>query len=1322
MVALGEFGKLRITHGAVLVLAACVGAFACLVAPPSSSADGGSTSVIGEVIPGGMVVDPSGTPAVAGTDNSCHVSIISGCLVIGNPSASNFAPLTVSDGFNLQSPVPVPWQGLEQSAEATIANLRGVPADRRNRNWARPEINASMFLDLIGLIHKKADGETLTDAEQADLDVLATAYQTYEKNVADRALRLYDEWAADPCDFLVPVGTSPRAYLDSLGTTCAGPVLGTIATVPPPKAEQFTEWARELVGDDLRRSLVPQVLHFSQVSGAPAMTADEADAEIALEYQNAIGSLEKGFSFLAAAAHVAANAPTATQPEAAGEVVDEIKEATTEHGTDRFVEAFGDVIESSVKLVGPFREGFFGIEQQAAEALQNVSGADKIGYDTPIGPYTEVQQELVDLITEELESAEFEAEMAELFAEGIEIGGVVIGAAEVITAEAIQVGQDINVLPTLQSNRDEAYATPDLEELTQTSEGWAKLENAFVNELMPDFTFRKLREPAPDGAAPAASVNDPQFQINPDGAPSQITTSPSILVDDWARPGMPQAISVGNGWVTRRPLDGVASDNVALIGGAPTPGKDVLGQAVSDTTFNYIDPNGDWWRAWPVRGSMMQVRFAKRLTGDVSVYRYLSQGIPSEIPCHDNSFGFTVTPKNNGFSCVVGSGTHFASELAAGDFVMLGDEVKKVDHVFSDTAFTTTSPFKGSSGAFEPIDVGSSVVKIVSGDENCFSDGNCRYSDSVDYESSRGSGSFPGFYTATIGDRPPVIAPSITGTLHSGPVQIGQTCDPQGNCTTPSVPTWSFAPGEQLTLDTHAFDPDAGDSIRILNWDICDDETLPLCTIIGTAPGSDGNGLAHTFDHAGTWSVDIFAVDQSGKRTEVTTTLKVRKADQEITDHGAFGFPAPDPVPRYGKHLTLVPLSSSGLPVDVTSDTPSVCTATGTHGTTITYVGVGHCAIEEAQPGNATYNAAPSLTDLSFPVFSAVAIVTASPSVQYSDQLPNLNVLGSVSGLVGTDQLAGALTGCTAATVTTTAGNVTSPAGAYALTGCSGLSGANYIVDYTGSLTVTPEDATITSTTPELVATAGSTTTTAAVPLSATVAQAADGHLGDLTNAHVDFLIWSSTNTTATPSYTVANVAANASGIASTSLSLPAGAYRLVVRLSNHDFFTGVGAMDSVLVFQPQPGLRESGAGWVTDSSAGGNHKSHFAFNLANASNGAPSGAATFSWIGSTDGYAYTASCSNWSGGGFRFSGTGVSATCVGTVTAVNLSTGQVVAGIGGSGYSIVLNATDNGSGGKSDTFSALVKAPGGATVHNLSGAGGAQVTIGGGNITFQKK
>ena len=1236
------------------------------------SADSPSVAVSGELIPLGVIVDPSGQPAVAGTNNSCGTSFISGCLVAGSPSASNFAPLTVSDGFELQSPVPVEWQGLEQSAEALISNLRGVPADRRNRNWARPEINASMFLELIGRIRKQADGEALTDPEQAEVDLLATAYQTYEKDVADRAISLYDEWAVIPCDFLVPVGDTPRAYLDSIGTTCAGPILGTIASVPPPSAEQFTEWARELVGEDYRRALVGQVLHFSQVSGAATLTADEADAEIAREYQNAIGSLEKGFSFLAAAARVAENAPTATQPEAAGELLDEIKEATTEQATDRFVEVFAEMVESSVRLVGPLRAAFFAVDV-----------------------------------------AEIAAELDEEFADALEIGGVVIGAAAVITTEAIQVGQDAQVLVTLQADRDEAYAAPNLEELTQTSEGWAKLENAFVNELMPDFTLRKLRDPAPDGAAPDPSASDPTFQLHPDGDPSLITTSPSILVDDWQRPGMPQAISVGNGWVTRRPLEGVADNAVTLIGGAPTPGKDLLGQAVSDTNFNYIGTNGDWWRAWPERGSIMQVRFAKKLTGDVSVYRYLTQGIATDIPCHDSFFGIKIAPTNLGFRCVAGSGTHFESELAAGDFVVLGDEVKKVEHVLSDTAFTTTSPFKGSFGAFEPIDVGSSLVKVVSGDENCFDDGNCLYSDSVDYESSRGSS--PGFYTATIGDRPPVIAPSITGTLHSGSVQVAQTCDPRGNCTTSSVPTWTFAPGEPLRLDTHAFDPDVGDSIRTLNWQFCNPDTG--CKVFATTAGSAGNGFSTTFDRAGTWSVHILAVDQAGKRTDIVTTLKIQKADQAITDPGHFFYAA-----SYGKQITVTPTASSGLPVEVTSETPAVCTATGAHGTTITYVGVGTCIIDEAQPGNDTYNST-QIDARYIPVFKANATVTVSPaSVQYSDGVPSLNVLGSIAGLVGTDTLAGTIAGCAASSLTTNAGNVASPAGTYNLTGCSGLSNANYSVNYTGSLTVTPEDATITSTTPELVATAGTTATTAAVPLSASVAQAADGRLGDLTNAHLDFLLWSSTNTTTTPSYTVSNVAASSAGIASTTLTLPADAYRLVVRLSNRDYFTGTAALDCLLVFQPAAGMRESGGGWATDSTAGGNHKSHFAFNVTSSSTGAASGSATFTWIGANDGYGYSAACASVAGGGLRFSGTGVAITCVGNVSAINLSTGQVAAGIGGSGYSIVLSATDGGSGGNSDTFSALVKTPTGATMHSLSDAGGRQVTIGGGNITFQKK
>jgi hypothetical protein len=77
--------------------------------------------------------------------------------------------------------------------------------------------------------------------------------------------------------------------------------------------------------------------------------------------------------------------------------------------------------------------------------------------------------------------------------------------------------------------------------------------------------------------------------------------------------------------------------------------------------------------------------------------------------------------------------------------------------------------------------------------------------------------------------------------------------------------------------------------------------------------------------------------------------------------------------------------------------------------------------------------------------------------------------------------------------------------------------------------------------------------------------------------------------------------------------------------------------------------------------------------------------------------------------------------SCTGALSALN-SAGLVVPGVGGSGYSLVLKATDGGSGGKNDKFSALIKSPAGSTIHNLSGSGGSQLALGGGNITVQQK
>jgi hypothetical protein len=1274
------------------VLAGVVSVLACGVTAAPSSAD---TPISGELIGQGIIVNSAGQPTIAGTNNSCGNSLISGCLVVGTPADTSFAPISVTDGFELQAPAPAEWQQLEQSAESTIANLRGVPADRRNQYWARPEIDTLMFLDLIGLIHRRAAGDpNLTAQDQAAVDLLSTKYQQYEKKVADEALSLYNTWAGDPCSFLVPVGDNPKAYQDTLGTACES---SASADTPPPTADQFTEWARELVGEDYFRSLVPQVQRFAQVQNAPAMTDNEAQAEVELEYQTAVGSLEQGFSFLIAEKNAAETAPAATQPEATGQLLDSIKEATTYEGLDRAPEVFGDMISAAIKLSDPLRASFFGVDQVTAQKLGGLSDPAQI-YEQPIGPLEESAQELQDLVTQAAEQAIFQDVLADQFEVGTELGGLVLGGASAVVAESIQLAQDADVLNTLQANQAAAGAAPDLEALTQSSDGWAKLENTFVDELMPDFTFRKLREPAPDGAAPAASTNDPMFHITPVNG-TDTNDSPSILVKDWARPGMLQAISADDGWVTRAPLLGVASDAVTPIPGAPTS-ADLLGPAVSDTSFNYIDGGGDWWRAWPVRGSLLQVRFATPV-GSVSVYRYLTDGLPSDIPCRDNPFGVGVLPTSNGFRCVVGDGTHFKDTLAPGDFVVLGDEVKQVDHVLSDTAFTTTTPFNAESGAIEPIDVGSSLMKIVSGDTNCWNDGNCTTSDTIEYQSRGG-----GLYTASFGDRPPVIAPSITGTLHPGPLQVDPACDPQGNCDSPSVPTWTFAPGEPLTLDPHAFSPDPGTDLKLVTWKFCQPRPIvgTFCDVEFRFLPEQSQTFTKTFDQPGTWAVTVTVEDTAGKSSGVFTTLTLVKVDQTITPDGlaqaTYGSPP----------QTLTPTASSGLPVDVTSASPSVCTTDGAHGTTITFVGVGQCQLDESQDGNTTYNAAPVVRE-NIDVGPAHATVhVAPPNVQYSNPVPNLDVLGAVSGLVGTDTLTGTLDGCTASGLTTMSGNVTSPAGSYPLTGCDGLSNPNYTVSYDGALTVTPQDASLVYAGPWLVSTGSAAVTTVNVPLSATVTQAADGTPGDLAKANVDFLIYKSTSTSSTPDFQALRVPADGSGVAATTITLPVGTYMVVVRMTSRDYFAADQASDTLTVYQPTSDVSANAAGWVNDPGAAGNGHGHFGFSVS-LKNSSPSGHVTYSWRNPADGYDYVLTSNSWTGGNLSITSNHVSISGKATLTAYDPRTGLAIAGIGGGNYTFLVNAADNGSGNV-DTYSIVIRTPSAIVIHSLS-----QTLLGGGNV-----
>lgn len=68
---------------------------------------------------------------------------------------------------------------------------------------------------------------------------------------------------------------------------------------------------------------------------------------------------------------------------------------------------------------------------------------------------------------------------------------------------------------------------------------------------------------------------------------------------------------------------------------------------------------------------------------------------------------------------------------------------------------------------------------------------------------------------------------------------------------------------------------------------------------------------------------------------------------------------------------------ASGNPVTFTSQTPTVCTTSGTNGATVTGVSAGTCTIAADQAGNAIYAAAPQVTK-SFAVTSGTANLTVS--------------------------------------------------------------------------------------------------------------------------------------------------------------------------------------------------------------------------------------------------------------------------------------------------------------------------------------------------------
>ena len=127
--------------------------------------------------------------------------------------------------------------------------------------------------------------------------------------------------------------------------------------------------------------------------------------------------------------------------------------------------------------------------------------------------------------------------------------------------------------------------------------------------------------------------------------------------------------------------------------------------------------------------------------------------------------------------------------------------------------------------------------------------------------------------------------------------------------------------------------------------------TPAVCTSGGT------DGATVTLVAPGTCTVHA---DEAGNAIynpapTVSRSFVVTKADQTIT------FAALPNVP-IGPPITVGATSTSGLVVTFSTTTPAVCTAGGTNGATISFVGAGTCTVHADQAGDAVFNAAPTVS------------------------------------------------------------------------------------------------------------------------------------------------------------------------------------------------------------------------------------------------------------------------------------------------------------------------------------------------------------------------
>lgn len=364
---------------------------------------------------------------------------------------------------------------------------------------------------------------------------------------------------------------------------------------------------------------------------------------------------------------------------------------------------------------------------------------------------------------------------------------------------------------------------------------------------------------------------------------------------------------------------------------------------------------------------------------------------------------------------------------------------------------------------------------------------------------------------------------------------------------------WEATRGVPVTYTASVLD-DSGTPLTYEWLYSCPTAANGFCIV----PGSSTLVLA--FEQSGSGHVGVKVTNGAGGFASVTRSFTVSEPTNTI------GFETPADMQFTRSSIYGRPYETQGVRASATSQLPvtlsvdpasqSVCRLDSG---TVTATGVGTCSITASQAGDGVFPAATPVSR-AFQVRPSAFLITVSDGpLQYSDPAPSLSPF--IPEPLALDGITGTLSGCERLIgLVSATGEVTAEPGSYPLNGCGGYSSDHYVLGYSGATTVTPEDATLTSTTRAVTA-------PGLAVMTATLGQVDDGHPGDITRARVDFQLFRSANQTDRPDFQVVNQAVNADGLVARTLEgLPADTYRLVIRTSPNAVFAATASEQSLVV------------------------------------------------------------------------------------------------------------------------------------------------------------